>query len=47
MDETKANERLMEINELGAYLWKVQVILPLKDNIVKLLLQAIDEYIHY
>lgn len=39
-----STDRLMEINELGAYLWKVEVIKPLKDDLIKLLLKAFKEY---
>ena len=37
------NEQLMEISELGAYLWKVNMILPLQQDLVLLLLNAINE----
>lgn len=42
-DDSRSNEKLMEINELGAHLWKMEMIMPLKDNLVELLLQAINE----
>lgn len=42
-DNNRSNEKLMEINELGAHLWKMEMIMPLKDNLVRLLLQAINE----
>ncbi|XP_046919224.2 cullin 2 [Dermatophagoides farinae] len=42
-DDSRSNEKLMEINELGAHLWKMEMIMPLKDNLVQLLLQAIND----
>ena len=36
-------EQLMEISELGSYLWKVNMILPLQSELVTLLLEAINE----
>lgn len=33
----------MEISELGAFLWKMHMITPLKDKLVTLLIAAIDE----
>jgi len=41
--EHDPSEQLMEISELGAYLWKVNMILPLQNDLVSLLLSAIDE----
>lgn len=37
------NEQLMEISELGAYLWKINMILPLQSDLVSLLLHVINE----
>ena len=37
------SEQLMEISELGAYLWKVNMIIPLQDQLVSYLLAAINE----
>ena len=43
-DENNRNtQKLMEINELGAYLWRINMIEALKDDIVKLLLASINE----
>ena len=40
--EVDPSEQLMEINELGAYLWKMHMIIPLKDQLVTLLLNEIN-----
>ncbi len=36
------NEQMLEIGELGLHLWKVNVIEPLKENLVRLLLESIE-----
>ena len=37
------SEQLMEISELGTYLWKERMIVPLKDELISLLLASINE----
>jgi len=39
------NEQMLEIGELGLHLWKVNMIEPLKENLVRLLLEAIEAYV--
>lgn len=36
------SEQMLEIGELGLHLWKVNMIEPLKDNLVRLLLDSIE-----
>lgn len=39
------SEQLMEISELGTFLWKEKMIIPLKEELISLLLTAINEYV--
>ncbi|KPM06994.1 cullin-2-like protein [Sarcoptes scabiei] len=41
--DEKNDEKLMEINELGSYIWKTEVITIFQSKLVALLLKAIDD----
>lgn len=41
------SEQKLEIGELGLHLWKINMIEPLKDNLLRLLLEAIEKYVQH